>query len=157
MRGCWACKGVPCVLACPTGALDHSCEQPEDIKMGIAVLEYPRSCLSVKKEPVPVGYNQKMIKFLQDTNNVTKYEKEALEKFNKFEGEACTLCADMCPMPNPLSAIEMVRTRSGIIKPVIYDGCTGCGVCEEVCPTTVPSIVIKPRVTYAEQYEKGRD
>ncbi|SFV52799.1 Ferredoxin-type protein NapG (periplasmic nitrate reductase) [hydrothermal vent metagenome] len=155
IRGCWACSGVPCVLACPTGALEHTCEKPEDIKMGIAVLQNPKTCLAVKGEPVPAGYNSKMIKFLQNTNNVTQYENEALDKFNKFEGKPCTLCADMCPMPNPLSAIEMVQKSDGI-RPVIYDGCTGCGVCQEVCPTSTPSIVIKPRVTYQEQYEKGK-
>ncbi|MCK4442323.1 MAG: 4Fe-4S dicluster domain-containing protein, partial [Sulfurovaceae bacterium] len=41
IRGCWACNGVPCVLACPTGALSHHCEKPEDIKMGVAVLAFP--------------------------------------------------------------------------------------------------------------------
>jgi len=49
----------------------------------------------------------------------------------------------------------MVRTGSGIIKPEVYDGCTGCGVCQEVCPTTQPSIVIKPRLSFEDYYEKG--
>ena len=152
IRGCWACEAVPCVLACPTGALDHSCEKAEDIHMGIAVLASPSSCLAVNREPIPAGYNDKMKAFVQDANNVTEYEKEMLEKFDNREGDACTLCADMCPMPNPLSAIAMVTSSVGITKPVIYDACTGCGVCQEVCPTSTPSIIIKPRVTYEEQY-----
>jgi ferredoxin-type protein NapG len=152
VRGCWACEAVPCVLACPTGALDHSCEKAEDIHMGMAVLASPRTCLAVKREPIPVGYNDKMKAFVKNANNVTEYEKEMLEKFDNREGDACTLCADMCPMPNPLSAIAMVTSSVGITKPVIYDACTGCGVCQEVCPTSTPSIIIKPRVTYEEQY-----
>ncbi len=152
IRGCWACEAVPCVLACPTGALNHSCEKAEDIHMGIAVLASPSSCLAVKREPIPAGYNDKMKSFVQDANNVTEYEKEMLEKFDNREGDACTLCADMCPMPNPLSAIAMVTSSVGVTKPVIYDACTGCGVCQEVCPTGTPSIIIKPRVTYKEQY-----
>ncbi|NEW61447.1 4Fe-4S dicluster domain-containing protein [Sulfurovum sp. bin170] len=156
VRGCWACEAVPCVLACPTGALDHACEKAEDIEMGIAVLQFPRSCLAVTRKPIPAGYSDKMLSFIKDENNVTEYEREVLEKFNNREGDPCTLCADMCPMPNPLSAIEMVQTFIGIIKPVIYDGCTGCGVCQEVCPTAIPSIVIKPRVSYKEQYGRGR-
>ena len=152
IRGCWACEAVPCVLACPTGALDHSCEKAEDIHMGIAVLASPSRCLAVKREPIPAGYNDKMKSFVQNANNVTEYEKEMLEKFDNREGDACTLCADMCPMPNPLSAIAMVTSSVGITKPVIYDACTGCGVCQEVCPTSTPSIIIKPRVTYEEQY-----
>jgi len=28
------------------------------------------------------------------------------------------------------------------MKPVILDGCVGCGVCETVCPTASPAITI---------------
>ena len=155
VRGCYACEAVPCVLACPSGALDHNTEKATDIKMGIAVLEHKRSCLAVRREPIPVGYDERMKKFLDKQVNVTKYEDKVLEKFETFEGKQCTLCADMCPMPNPLSAIAMVRTRVGIVKPEVYDGCTGCGVCEEVCPTPIPSIVIKPRLSFEEYYIQG--
>ncbi|OPX27576.1 MAG: 4Fe-4S ferredoxin [Campylobacteraceae bacterium 4484_166] len=152
IRGCWACKAVPCVLACPSGALDHHTEKATDINMGIAVLERKKDCLAVKREPVPAGYDKKMKNFLKNTNNVTKIELEALAKFEGYEGKPCTLCADMCPMPNPISCIEVKETESGIIRPVIYDQCTGCGVCQEVCPTDEPSIVIKPRLEYKDVY-----
>ena len=155
VRGCYACEAVPCVLACPSGALDHNTEKATDIKMGIAVLEHPRSCLSVRREPIPKGHDKKMKEFLSKQTNVTQYEEKVLEHFETFEGKACTLCADMCPMPNPLSAIEMITTRVGIVRPEIYDGCTGCGVCQEVCPTQQPSIVIKPRLSYDDYYKKG--
>jgi ferredoxin-type protein NapG len=155
IRGCYACDAVPCVLACPSGALDHHTEKATDIKMGIAVLENPRTCLSVRREPVPKGYDNEMKDFLKKQVNITKLEKEQLEKFEGYEDKPCTLCADMCPMPNPLSAIEMITTRAGIIRPEIYSGCTGCGVCEEVCPTETPSIVIKPRLSFEDYYEKG--
>ncbi|MCK5110517.1 MAG: 4Fe-4S dicluster domain-containing protein [Arcobacteraceae bacterium] len=154
IRGCYACEAVPCVLACPSGALDHACEKATDIKMGIAVLEFPDTCIAMSNTPIPKGYNDKMHKFIAAQNNVTKYEKEVLEKFDEFEGKQCTLCADMCPIPNPLSAISMVRDKSGGSRPEIYDGCIGCGVCEEVCPTMKPSIVVKPRVSF-EQYYKS--
>ncbi len=152
-RGCYACEAVPCVLACPSGALDHKTEKATDIKMGIAVLANERSCLAVRREPVPKGYDQKMKDFVAKQRNTTQYEQKVLENFEGKEGEACTLCADMCPMPNPLSCIEMITTSSGIHRPIIYDGCTGCGVCEEVCPANDgPAIVIKPRTTYEEFY-----
>ncbi len=153
IRGCYACEAVPCVLACPSGALDHACEKATDIKMGIAVLENPRTCLAVKREPIPAGYDDKMKEFLKNQTNVTEYEENVLKKFESFEGKACTLCADMCPMPNPLSAIAMISTSVGIIRPEVYDGCIGCGVCQEVCPTEQPSIIIKPRVTYEQFYK----
>jgi len=123
--------------------------------MGIAVLERKRSCLAVRREPVPVGYDKKMKEFLKNQTNVTEYEEKVLENFEGYEGKPCSLCADMCPMPNPLSAIAMVTTKVGIHKPEIYAGCTGCGVCEEVCPTEIPSIIVKPRLSYEDYYIKG--
>jgi ferredoxin-type protein NapG len=155
IRGCYACEAVPCVLACPSGALDHHTEKAIDIKMGIAVLEHEKSCLAVKKEPIPKGYGKKMKNFLSNQTNVTQYEQTVLNEFESYEGEACRLCIDMCPMPNPLSCIDMITTSSKIIKPEVYDGCTGCGVCQEVCPTEQPSIIIKPKLSYEDYYIKG--
>lgn len=156
IRGCYACTAVPCVLACPSGALDHSCEKAEDIHMGIAVLEFKNSCLAITNTPIPKGFNTKMHDFISKQVNVTQLERDALEKLDSFEGKQCTLCADMCPIPNPLSAIAMVPDSDGGKRPEIYDGCIGCGVCEEVCPTSIPSIVVKPRMTYEEYYADKR-
>jgi len=153
-RGCYACDAVPCVLACPSGALDHNTEKAADIKMGIAVLEFPDTCLAITNTPLPSGYADKIINFTNNIRNVTESELEVVEKMKEFEGKQCTLCADMCPIPNPMMAIGMVPSGDGN-KPEIYDGCIGCGVCQEVCPTTVPSIVIKPRMTYDEYYNKA--
>jgi len=151
-RGCYACNAVPCVLACPSGALDHKTEKAEDIKMGIAVLEFPDTCLAMSNTPVPEGYDHKMLAFTSSVRNETPEEIELIKKFSGFEGKQCTLCADMCPIPNPLSAIAMVPDSKGGKKPEIYDGCIGCGACQDVCPTSKPSIVIKPRMTYDEYY-----
>ncbi|MCD6173573.1 MAG: 4Fe-4S dicluster domain-containing protein [Sulfurimonas sp.] len=155
-RGCYACTAVPCVLACPTGALEHNCEKAEDIHMGIAVLEFKETCLAVTNTPIPKGFNTKMHDFISKQINVTQLELDQLEKLDSFEGKQCTLCADMCPIPNPLSAIAMVPDSDGGKRPAIYDGCIGCGVCEEVCPTSTPSIVVKQRMTYEEYYSDKR-
>ncbi|MEO1938257.1 MAG: 4Fe-4S dicluster domain-containing protein [Sulfurimonas sp.] len=153
-RGCYACNAVPCVLACPSGALDHSCEKAEDIHMGVAVLEFPDQCLAISNTPVPDDYLEPMKEFTESVRNVTELELQLLERMSGYEGKSCTLCADICPIPNPLSAISMVRDSGGGERPEIYDGCIGCGACEEICPTSTPSIVIKPRVTYDEYYNK---
>ncbi|MCK9473051.1 4Fe-4S dicluster domain-containing protein [Sulfurimonas sp.] len=155
-RACYACNAVPCVLACPSGALDHHCEKPEDIRMGIAVLEFPDTCLAISKTPIPKGFNDKMHKYTNSVVNIHELEEKLLEKFDQFEGKACTLCADMCPIPNPLSAIEMVADSGGGQRPEIYSGCIGCGACQDVCPTTIASIVVKPRMTYDEYYSNKK-
>jgi len=151
-RGCYACSAVPCVLACPSGALDHKVSKIEDAHMGIAVLESPQTCLGILQKPVPKGYNKKMHEFVANVRHENELEQQVLDKFDQYEGKECTLCADMCPIPNPMGAISMVRDPKGGQRPEIYDGCIGCGVCQEVCPTSTPSIVVKPRATYEDYY-----
>ena len=113
--------------------------------MGIAVLEYPDTCLAISSTPLSKGYNDKMHSFTNSVTNKTDLEVKLLEKLDGRQGEQCTLCADICPIPNPLSAIAMVRDSKGGKRPEIYDGCVGCGACQEICPTSKPSIVIKPK------------
>ncbi len=50
-------------------------------------------------------------------------------------GEACTICVDMCPIGR--DAIRVGDDgRIEVIDPSCSGlGCTGCGVCEERCPT----------------------
>lgn len=45
---CILCKGLPCVLACPTGALDHDISEGKEAAMGLAVLSNPQTCLSIQ-------------------------------------------------------------------------------------------------------------
>jgi ferredoxin-type protein NapG len=46
--GCILCSGLPCVLACPTGALAHELSLGKDAEMGLAVISGPDTCLSVR-------------------------------------------------------------------------------------------------------------
>jgi ferredoxin-type protein NapG len=46
--GCILCSGLPCVLACPTGALAHELSLGKDAEMGLAVISHPDTCLSIR-------------------------------------------------------------------------------------------------------------
>jgi ferredoxin-type protein NapG len=57
----------------------------------------------------------------------------------RSHGENCTICIDRCPIGSV--AIELCDGRIHVIE----KGCTGCGVCQQQCPTTPKSIVVIPR------------
>ena len=43
---CEMCDDIPCVKACPTGALDHDLDKIDDARMGLAVLMDEENCLN---------------------------------------------------------------------------------------------------------------
>jgi len=45
-KPCEMCENIPCVKACPTGALDHSLTDIKKAKMGLAVLVDHETCLN---------------------------------------------------------------------------------------------------------------
>lgn len=168
-RGCYLCEAFPCILACPTGALDHEHDNIKYIKMGIAVLSDVDGCLAVKNKKVPDSAvdkiydhtkvlskeerENKKVVFRGDETEKEELQKKVLQKLDKFRGESCTICADMCPfIPDPKLAIGMVKKGEGMI-PEIREACVGCGVCVELCPTEVLKII--PREDYASVYKKG--
>ena len=57
----------------------------------------------------------------------------------RMAGEYCTICIDDCPIGEMAIVLEAGRVK------VIEDGCTGCGVCQNHCPTNPKSITVTPR------------
>jgi formate hydrogenlyase subunit 6/NADH:ubiquinone oxidoreductase subunit I len=55
-----------------------------------------------------------------------------------FKYILCRTCVDECPLGR--SALD----QDADLKPVVKDGCVGCGICERVCPAPEPAIVIRP-------------
>jgi ferredoxin-type protein NapG len=169
-RGCYLCPLLPCILACPSGALDHHVEDIKKLEMGIAITPKMNACIarenkSVTKQMINRIYDHTKtltaselqnykLEEISDKSDKRELEEKVLQKLDTFEGKACTLCADMCPLPNSDEAIRMISDeKSGGKKPEILEACVGCGVCVEVCPTSV--LAIKPRVKYDEYYKKG--
>ena len=57
--------------------------------------------------------------------------------------EPCTVCVDICPVG------EVAIGVLGNAIHVLAAGCTGCGLCQNRCPTTPKSITVAPRAAAA--------
>jgi ferredoxin-type protein NapG len=142
-RGCYLCDLFPCILSCPTGSLQHEVTNADDIQMGMAYIDNMDGCLAfikqeVKKESLKIFYS-----------NQNDREAKLINTVLNYIGKECTICADMCPYPDKTSAIEMIY-KDGRAFPKINQKCVGCGVCAELCPSSIISIA--PRKTYEEVY-----
>jgi MauM/NapG family ferredoxin protein len=58
--------------------------------------------------------------------------------------EHCQICVDVCPVGS--MAIELVANTIMVHE----DGCIGCGVCQQQCPTAPKSIAVVPRKVWEE-------
>jgi ferredoxin-type protein NapG len=144
-RGCYLCDLFPCILSCPTGSLQHEVTTADDINMGVAYVNDIDNCFAFIGKRV----EKDDLKMILSHSNKNEKESEVLEKVQNYVGKECTICADMCPYPDKQSAIEMVYETNETF-PKINQKCVGCGVCAELCPSSVISII--PRKTYEEVY-----
>lgn len=54
---CEMCEDIPCIPACPTGALDHSLTEIDDARMGLAVVVDQESCIAFRGLRCEVCFN----------------------------------------------------------------------------------------------------
>lgn len=117
---CFLCSELPCVTACPEGALVW----PKRTLADGTVLEGPAAVtigLATVKEKLCLTYAGE--------------DREAVP---------CTVCVDRCPYPG--EAIRMVKAETGPDHPeVLEDRCTGCGLCTFGCPAPEAAIVVVPK------------
>lgn len=55
-----------------------------------------------------------------------------------FQGEACTVCHDRCPVPGSIVIVDGLPQ----VEPAV---CVGCGVCHDVCPAPDTAVRVVPR------------
>ena len=114
---CQMCSDIPCASACPTKALDLK--------------------LLIKDNELSIN-NAKM--GLATINTATCLA---------YLGLQCTMCIRACPLADTAIVLHNERNprtdMHAFLKPVVDpDYCTGCGMCERACPTTIASIYILP-------------
>ncbi len=136
---CEMCVDIPCVPACPTGALD--------INLVSSLNEENETVLDINKAQMGAA--------IIDS-----------ESCIAFWGIQCDLCYRACPLIDEAIFLEYTRNeRTGkhaFLKPVVNnDICTGCGLCEHACVTEKAAIRVLPRSLVTgkagDHYIKGWD
>lgn len=134
-RGSYLCDLFPCILCCPSGALDPKIQEIDQVHMGIAKTINPQRCINRSEIKVTTEDINRIVAH----GNRTDLEKETNEKLQAQIGKDCTLCLEVCRVPNRDDAIKLMDGQ-----PVIGEGCVGCGACVEVCPVQIFEVVANP-------------
>jgi ferredoxin-type protein NapG len=132
---CYMCEDIPCMYACPTGALSSKmCENKDGkvaidyAKMGVAVID-PSSCIA----------------------------------FWGLQCTACYRACPELDKAITIEWKRNERTGEHAYRiPIVHqEHCTGCGMCEEACVTKKAAIKIFPREVVlgevGDRYVKGWD
>jgi ferredoxin-type protein NapG len=98
---------MACCRLCPTGALDNRMKVPEKVMMGKAKIDKTKC------------YSHLFIEHdvLPDSGGTRI-------------GALCNTCYYVCPLQD-----KAIMLKDNLF-PVILDGCVGCGICVERCPTS---------------------
>ena len=128
-----------CVRACPAKCIkiDWSSDRGEGVPYIDAdemscVLCTHLACMHT----CPTGALQPTMVDFVDMGVAVWHESTCL----RSAGQDCTICVDECPVG---ARALVVDDRTGGVN--VREGCTGCGVCQHVCPTTPKSITILPK------------
>lgn len=160
----FSCDGLQCVLACPTGSLTHDLDYPADSRMGFARLDKPSACLAVQGKGFKGVARGAQFNGKLRFDEIDRWNPIALNE-HPYDLEICDLCVRQCPIeiriaqceagtppsndpnqcpPKHAITLEPIDSSDGQqrMRPVIQEGCVGCGVCEMICPVEPTAIVI---------------
>ncbi|MFA7633811.1 MAG: 4Fe-4S dicluster domain-containing protein [Thiohalomonadaceae bacterium] len=161
----FSCDGLQCILACPTGALSHDLNYPHEIRMGFARLDRPDLCLAMHGAGFKGQIRGADFTGLFRYSEIDRWKPQRVHE-QQFDLEICDLCITHCPIEIRIAQCEAGEPPSGDVnqcppkhaielraeedrgdgvmrmRPVVLDGCVGCGACEMVCPTEQSAIVV---------------
>lgn len=111
---CEMCEDLPCIVACPTGALDQSVTEAEDIRMGTAVLIDEENCLAFLGLRCEVCYRvcpvmDKAITLELQENTRTGAHANFIPTVHAEHCTGCGLCEKKCVLEYA-SAIKVLPT-----------------------------------------------
>lgn len=112
---CYMCEDIPCMVACPTGALTEDLKDIKDSRMGLAVIDI-ENCLSWIGLRCEVCFRECPL--------------------HTKEGKPGAISVIVNPRK---------KSKHAMFVPIVHsDRCTGCGICEKACPTEKAAIRVVP-------------
>ena len=113
-KPCEMCEDIPCVKACPTGALDHSLTDINKAKMGLAVLVDQENCLNFLGLRCDICYRvcpviDKAITLEQQLNARTGKHALFIPVVHSDACTGCGKCEKACPLE--VAAIKVYPTE----------------------------------------------
>ncbi len=152
----FSCDGLQCVLACPTGALTHDINYSHEADMAVARVVNEKQCLAVMGQGFKGQARGASFKGKLRYDDVDRWNPISISEY-PYDLEICDLCVRQCPIeirlgqceageppsgdpnqcpPGHAIKLESIAGDDGVdrFRPVILDGCVGCGVCEMICP-----------------------
>ncbi|MBK9135115.1 MAG: ferredoxin-type protein NapG [Betaproteobacteria bacterium] len=102
-KPCEMCEHIPCVVACPTGALDHALVEITKAKMGLAVLVDQENCLNFLGLRCDICYRvcpviDKAITLEQQLNARTGKHALFIPVVHSDACTGCGKCEKACPL-----------------------------------------------------------
>jgi len=116
---CEMCEDIPCVVACPTGALDPKLTDIDDSRMGLAVLVDEETCLNFQGLRCDICYRQCPLigeAITLELRHNARSNKHALF-LPTVNSEACTgcgKCEQVCVLPQAAIKVLPVSMAKGM-------------------------------------------
>ena len=143
----FSCDALSCILACPTGALDHVVTAKEEVRAGLARLARPDACLARRAQPFRGRARGAAYRGILRYEKIDRWTPLPVRD-HPYDRDLCDLCVLECPIGETALALVPLADDGppGRMTPEVREGCVGCGVCEMICPAEPhAAIVVDPR------------
>jgi ferredoxin-type protein NapG len=141
----FSCDATQCILACPTGALSHTIDRKEQVRMGRAELVAPDACLARAGRGVTGTARGTAFTGVLRYPEIDRWKAQPVAEHD-YRLEICDLCVRHCPIEGAITLAPLGGDAGDTRRtPVVAATCVGCGVCEMMCPAEPVAI----RVTVA--------
>jgi ferredoxin-type protein NapG len=143
----FSCDALSCILACPTGALDHALTAKEEVRVGFARLARPDACLARQGKGFLGSARGSGFPGRLRYAEIDRWTPLPVRE-HPYDRQVCDLCVLECPIGDTALALVPFTSPDGQQRftPEVRDGCVGCGVCEMICPPDPAAIVVDPAI-----------